>query len=234
MRFIVEGEGGFTAVHSKRIPMERGDVILTPTWNYHDHGKDGHGPMIWLDGLDLPLFRHFPVHFVEHFSQPRYPATDVDKATSPIVFPWSDMKVALDSVEAEWATIPYTKADGQPGEWSISGHRDIEEPADPTLVSRTLGGSATRISRQCSTLRLQETASCVYHVIQGSGYSVIDGETYTWEKADTFCIPAWHAYQHFANSNEAVYLYRFDDRPMLDALGLYRRAGVDSEEYVSI
>jgi gentisate 1,2-dioxygenase len=23
--------------------------------------------MIWLDGLDLPMYRHFPVHFVEHF-----------------------------------------------------------------------------------------------------------------------------------------------------------------------
>jgi gentisate 1,2-dioxygenase len=33
------------------------DVILTPTWNYHDHGKDGSGPMVWLDGLDLPNFR---------------------------------------------------------------------------------------------------------------------------------------------------------------------------------
>jgi len=62
MRFIIEGESGFTAVHGRRVRMQRGDVILTPTWNYHDHGKDGSGPMIWLDGLDLPQFRHFPVH----------------------------------------------------------------------------------------------------------------------------------------------------------------------------
>lgn len=60
MRFIIEGEGGFTAVHGRRVNMKRGDVILTPTWNWHDHGKDGSGPMIWLDGLDLPNFVHFP------------------------------------------------------------------------------------------------------------------------------------------------------------------------------
>ena len=65
LRFIIEGQGGFTAVHGQRIKMQRGDVILTPTWNWHDHGKDGSGPMIWLDGLDLPCYRHFPVHFVE-------------------------------------------------------------------------------------------------------------------------------------------------------------------------
>jgi gentisate 1,2-dioxygenase len=41
MRFVIEGSGGFTAVHGQRIGMTKGDVILTPTWNWHDHGKDG-------------------------------------------------------------------------------------------------------------------------------------------------------------------------------------------------
>ena len=49
LRFIIEGNGGFTAVNGQRINMDRGDVILTPPWNWHDHGKDGSGPMIWLD-----------------------------------------------------------------------------------------------------------------------------------------------------------------------------------------
>ena len=60
MRFIIEGAGGFTAVHGRRIRMQRGDLILTPSWNWHDHGKDGLGPMIWLDQLNLPSFKHFP------------------------------------------------------------------------------------------------------------------------------------------------------------------------------
>jgi hypothetical protein len=115
MRFIIEGTGGFTAVHGRRITMQRGDVILTPTWNYHDHGKDGSGPMVWLDGLDLPSFRHFPVHFVEHFDQPRYPAVDVDSLSSPLVFPWAEMKGRLDGVEGEWASLRYLKGDGREG-----------------------------------------------------------------------------------------------------------------------
>ncbi|KIM99131.1 hypothetical protein OIDMADRAFT_56298 [Oidiodendron maius Zn] len=56
IRFIIEGQNGFTAVHGKRIEMTRGDLILTPTWNWHDHGNDHTGPMIWLDGLDLHLW----------------------------------------------------------------------------------------------------------------------------------------------------------------------------------
>lgn len=114
MRFIIEGQGGFTAVHGKRINMNRGDV-LTPTWNWHDHGKDGSEPMIWLDGLDLPNFIHFPVHFVEHFSEPQYPAENVDTSQSPIVFPWLRMQAQLDEAEGNWVSKPYLKAHGREG-----------------------------------------------------------------------------------------------------------------------
>lgn len=96
MRFIIEGHGAFTAVHEQRISIQRGDVILTPRWNWHDHGKDSSGPMIGLDGLDLPNFRHFPVHFAEHYQHPRYPADDVDSNASSMVFPWTEMKQILD------------------------------------------------------------------------------------------------------------------------------------------
>lgn len=115
MRFIIEGDGGFTAVHGRRIKMQRGDVILTPTWNWHDHGKDGSGPMIWLDGLDLPNFVHYPVHFVEHYQDARYPAKDIDTSSSPIVFPWSKMKAKLDGVQGEYVVEPYLKEDGSQG-----------------------------------------------------------------------------------------------------------------------
>jgi gentisate 1,2-dioxygenase len=124
MRFIIEGQGGFTAVHGRRITMQRGDVILTPTWNYHDHGKDGSGPMIWLDALDLPQFQHFPVHFVQHFDSPRYPAEDVDSATSPIVFPWIKMQERLDAEPGDWATLPYLKKDGKDGMLPTLGEQD--------------------------------------------------------------------------------------------------------------
>lgn len=214
MRFIIEGNGGFTAVHGKRIAMNRGDVILTPTWNWHDHGKDGSGPMIWLDALDLPSFIHFPVHFVEHYDKPRYPAEDIDTSQCPIVFPWVKMQEQLDEMEGEWVSREYLKADG-------------------SYVSKTLGPSAERINRGASSPPVRETASSVYHVIVGSGYSEIGGKKYEWRTGDTFCIPSWYKYQHFAGSSETVYLYRFDDKPMIKALGFYRWEGMDTETLVA-
>ncbi|KAH7357397.1 RmlC-like cupin domain-containing protein [Pyrenochaeta sp. MPI-SDFR-AT-0127] len=213
-RFIIEGNGGFTAVHGNRIQMQRGDVILTPTWNWHDHGKDGSGPMIWLDGLDLPNFVHYPVHFVEHYADPRYPAEDVDSQVSPIVFPWMRMKAKLDTGSGDYTTEPYLKADN-------------------SEISRTLGVAATRLSAGKSTPTIQETASSVFHVIEGSGYSIIAGREYRWKKGDTFCIPAWHEYQHCAIDGDTVYLYRVHDKPMLKSLGFYRYKGQDIESLVS-
>lgn len=71
--------------------------------------------MIWLDGLDLPSFIHFPVHFVEHYQEKRYPAEDVDTSQSPIVFPWSRMKEQLDDAPGDWVAREYRKADGSYG-----------------------------------------------------------------------------------------------------------------------
>jgi gentisate 1,2-dioxygenase len=215
MRFIIQGRGGFTAVHGRRINMQRGDVILTPTWNWHDHGKDGDGPMIWLDGLDLPQFRHFPVHFVEHYHQPRYPAENVDSSTSPIVFPWADMQSKLDASKAssDWVSEDYLKVDGR-------------------AVSRTLGGSAERLNAGKTSPTTRTTASSVYHVVEGYGKSRIGNETIVWKKGDTFCVPAWHSLSHAAG-DETVYLYRFHDEPMLKALGFFRSESDHIERLVS-
>jgi gentisate 1,2-dioxygenase len=236
MRFVIEGSGGFTAVHGKRIKMNRGDVILTPTWNWHDHGKDGSGPMIWLDALDLPLFQFFPVHFVEHFKESRYPAEDVETSESELVFPWAAMKDSLDAKGSDangvdWVKIEYRKSDGRYGKSAFRVCFWVAQLI--VLVSKTLNPSAERICAGKASQERRETTSCVYHVISGRGKSVINDETLEWKVGDTFCVPSWHKYQHFAAEDETVYLYRFDDKPMIEALGFYRWEGMDTGTLVS-
>lgn len=100
-------------------------------------------------------------------------------------------------------------------------------------VSRVLGGCAERIAASAASPSRRETTSSVYHVITGSGRSVIGDKEYFWEEGDTFCIPSWYKYRHFAGNGDAVYLYRFDDRPMMDALGFHRSEEMDLETLVS-
>ncbi len=55
VRFMLRGEGAFTTVEGERCDMRPGDLVLTPSMTWHDHGNAGPGPVMWLDGLDSPV-----------------------------------------------------------------------------------------------------------------------------------------------------------------------------------
>ena len=47
IRFILEGSGAYTAVEGERVYMEPGDLVLTPNWQWHDHGNETDHPVVW-------------------------------------------------------------------------------------------------------------------------------------------------------------------------------------------
>jgi gentisate 1,2-dioxygenase len=55
----------------------------------------------------------------------------------------------------------------------------------------------------------------VYHILQGSGFSVVEGTKYHWEKGDTLCCPAWAYHAHYAEGDEDTIMYVVQDMPML-------------------
>src|SRR5882757_1704477 len=54
-RFVLDGDGGFTVVEGEKLRMCRGDLILTPTGTWHDHGNAGEQAVSWVDVLNVPL-----------------------------------------------------------------------------------------------------------------------------------------------------------------------------------
>ena len=48
IRFIIEGTGAYTAVDGERVYMAPGDLILTPSWAWHDHGNETSERCSWL------------------------------------------------------------------------------------------------------------------------------------------------------------------------------------------
>ncbi|CAO3669278.1 unnamed protein product [Umbelopsis vinacea] len=206
LRFIIEGHRGFTAVEGEKIYMERGDVILTPPWTWHDHGHEGEDVMIWLDGLDLPVFQYFPVNFAEMYSEKRYPSTQV--TNSPLKFPWADAQSVLDKDKSTpYACYMYKNADGSP-------------------LSKIIGAEAERIGLNASSPLRRETCSKVFHVYDGKGYSIIDDgkgnkKHLNWLRSDTFAVPAWSSVVHYCDGSEDAYLFSFSDKPLLENLGLY-------------
>ncbi|KAJ9493832.1 hypothetical protein H2202_010687 [Exophiala xenobiotica] len=213
LRFIIEGSRAFTAVSGQKVTMEEGDVILTPQWQWHDHGHEGDSPMIWLDGLDLPLYHYFPTHFAQPYHEKRYPSKPIHD--SPLRFPWADMQAKLDDNPDDWARSEYETRSG--------GH-----------ISQTLGAHAERVRAGKTGVVPRNTCSHVYHVRSGNGMTVIqppDGreQKVQWTSRDTFAVPAWSKITHHAAEGGDAYLFVLSDRPVLDALNMYvsDEAGAD-------
>ena len=49
-----------------------------------------------------------------------------------------------------------------------------------------------------------------------------DGATLEWTRGDTFVLPAWRLARMTNAGTEQAYLFRFDDRPLITAIGAYR------------
>ena len=201
LRFIIEGDGAFTAVGGERVTMARGDVVLTPSWSYHDHGHVGSAPMIWLDALDLPVYQFFPANFAQPYSAEQYPSQPAG-ADSHLLYGWAEMQARLEADDGPYSFAEYV-------------HRE-----HGGSLSRTIGAGAERLSANCSSPTRRETAGVVYHVYEGRGVTQIGAEVVSWERGDTFCVPAWMPYRHEAARD--TYLFRYDDRPVLEAIGAYR------------
>lgn len=209
LRFIIEGSGGFTAVGGEKVMMERGDMILTPSWEFHDHGHEGEGEMIWLDGLDLPVWQLVPANFAEPYAEARFPSQPAG-GPSRLKYAWSEIAALLDQGSQSFAAVNY----------------NLRDSAHP--VSRTIGASAERIDAGTKSPERRETTSAVYHVVEGSGATRIGSSKLDWQRGDTFAVPSWMPYVHAAA--EKAYLFRFDDRPLVEALGAYRSAALEFPE----
>ena len=203
LRFVIEGNGAFTSVDGERLWMEPGDLILTPSWTYHDHQKDGPGPLIWLDGLDVPLFAFLRIGFQENWSPARATLADAQPDTS-LRFPWPEMRARLLGEPGPYAVAPYL-------------HRLTGAP-----ISRTIGARAERLDRGTITPRRRMTASHIINVIAGHGRTCIAEQVLEWGPGDTIAIPAWHVHAHENTGDETAFFFAYSDRPMLENLGLYR------------
>jgi gentisate 1,2-dioxygenase len=203
LRFIIEGERGFTAVEGEKVMMERGDMVLTPSWEWHDHGNEGDRPMIWMDGLDLPLWQMLPGNFTEHFGELRYPS-ELYRDASNRKYPWAEMQAKLDAA---------------PGATAEERYRLRTNGAE---IAATCGASALRIDAGAATAPLRESASAIMHVYEGTGRSIVGETVLEWKQGDTFAVPAWTRVVHENAGSGRAYLFRFDDRPLMTALAAYR------------
>jgi gentisate 1,2-dioxygenase len=210
LRFIIEGRGGYTVVNGERVPMFPGDLVLTPNWSWHDHANDTDAPMIWLDGLDTPLVRMLEAGFYEEYPEERQDF-GVTPNASQWHYPFSEMRTALQRLAgagsgdlAGGITREYTnRATGSPVMPTIACDMQLLRPGEKTQAGR----------RVCCTN---------YHVVEGTGYSIVGGRRLDWEDKDVFTVPTWTFAEHVNSGDRPAFLFSFSDAPVMKALSLYR------------
>jgi gentisate 1,2-dioxygenase len=207
LRLIIEGQGGYTVVNGERVPMAQGDLVLTPNWSWHDHANDTDAPMIWLDGLDTPLVRMLEAGFYEEYHQERQELAP-PVHSSEWHYPMSEMRAALERRAAadtggEIDLEYINRRTGGPVMPTIACHMQLLRPGEKTLARR----------RVCCTN---------YHVVEGTGYSVVGDRRLDWEDKDVFTVPIWTVHEHVNSGDRPAFLFSFSDAPVMKALGLYR------------
>jgi gentisate 1,2-dioxygenase len=229
LRFVIEGTGAYTAVEGERTTMHPGDFILTPSWTYHDHGNPADVPVIWLDGLDVPIVNLFDSSFRESYpgetqantvptgdSHARYAANmlPVDwepaRPSSPIFnYPYSRSRETLDQLYRNDAVDP-----------SHGVKMRFINPATGGAPMPTIGAFMQLLPKGFRGTAYRGTDSTVYAVAEGHGRTRVGDKTFEWGPRDIFVTPSWAWVAHEAA--DEVVLFSFSDRPAQKALGLWR------------
>jgi len=230
LRFVIEGEGAYTAVDGERTMMKPGDFVITPSWTWHDHGNVGTQPMVWLDGLDMHLVNLCEGCFLERTGsdEPREAERpegdsfarygnnllpvddDYDRPTSPVFnYPYERTREALEQMRRrdEWSAwhglkLKYTNP--KTGDYAI--------PTMATFIQLLPKGFKTKPYRS--------TASTVFVCTEGKGKTVVGDQTLEWGPRDIFVVPSWESHVH-ETSSDAV-LFSYSDRGVQEKLGFFR------------
>ena len=227
VRMIVEGEGAYTTVEGEKCLMSRGDLILTPTGLWHEHGHDGEEPVVWLDVLDLPLVYFMETSYVTEGRRqtvtreaadsayqcagvlPAPGFTRTGSAFPMLHYPWVKVRAALTTMAAHQSDVEAVQV----------AYVNPETGAD---CQKVLGFSALML-RPGETLALPaRSCAMVFHQIEGGAQVRIESQSFQLAEADTCCIPGYTPITLSNDSaTEPAFLFCADDAPLQKKLGLY-------------
>jgi gentisate 1,2-dioxygenase len=227
VRMVVEGEGAWTTVDGEKCPMKRGDLILTPTGLWHEHGHDGSEPVIWLDVLDLPLVYYMEASYhVNGQRQATKPGRSdrayargglvptpafvrSTKAYPMLRYPWADARAALESMAKDQPELQQVQV----------SYVNPETGADAQNI---LGFHALML-RPGQTLQLTvRSPAMVFHLIEGAATVQVADQPFKLAEADTCCAPGYSAVTlSNASSSKPAFFFIADETPLHRKLGVF-------------
>jgi gentisate 1,2-dioxygenase len=228
LRFVLDGQGAYTAVDGERVTMHPGDFIITPKWTWHDHGNPGNEPVVWLDGLDIEVVRMLGAQFRENLhadeqpvSRPegdalaRYGANMLpvgfeprDGVTPIFCYPYRQSRSALNALK-----------DG-PRHACHGIKMQYVNPATGGSPIPTIGAFLQLLPKGFAGAPYRSTDGTIFAVAEGEGRLELDDRSFDFAPKDVFVVPSWYRYRLHAKHDTV--LFSFSDRPIQLALHLWR------------
>ena len=229
LRFILEGHGAYTAVDGEKTTMEPGDFVITPAWTWHHHGNESQEPMVWLDGLDIPLAIQLGSTFREDHRAEEAPVTRPEgdalarygsglvpvgyraaNLNSPVFnYPYARTREALERLARG----------SQPD--AHHGHlMRYVNPNDGGWAMPTMATTIRLVPRGFATQPYRATDSAVFVAVEGRGRVRAGDQAFDVSPRDVFVVPGWIPYAFEAADDLVV--FAFSDRVIQEKLGFFR------------
>jgi gentisate 1,2-dioxygenase len=225
LRFVMTGSGAVTIVDGKRCPMEPGDLIMTPSWTWHEHVNEGSEQVVWFDGLDLPLARSLDSVFFQ-MGEPKADAESLVAVDDAVFEAGAEIPAGRLPAGGYSPQFRYSWRHALQRLAAMEGEADgtkllqYRNPVNGAAVTPTLDCYLLELPQKRRTFKRRSTANTVCVVAEGSGTTTAGAQTFHWQKGDVFTLPHWSWVSHEADTQARVFL--MTDRELLNRLGYLR------------
>jgi gentisate 1,2-dioxygenase len=226
LRIVLEGSGAYTSVNGERTTMERGDFIVTPGWSWHAHGNDSSKPMIWMDGIDIPIVNLFNAGFFEHYDAPEFAKS---RSTGDSEARYGEGGMLPENGDQNVRATPllnyrYERARTMLADLHRRGPMDSCHGIKMRYVNGspmpTLSAAVQFIPAGFETVPYRSTESTVFVAVEGQGTTGFDDQSFDWTENDIFVVPGWATHRFLAKIDTV--LFSFSDRAAQEKLGIWR------------
>ncbi len=230
IRFVIQGHGVWTTVDGEACPMSPGDLVLTPSMTWHEHHSGADEPMVWFDGLDLPLVNALDASFFEPAGPDYFDTAQTAPAQArstalyghPGLLPADAPPAGRHSplLVYRWEHTERALAEMAAATGTGSAELRFTDPVSGRDALATMRCAMRRLAPGVRTPTTRAVGSSLIVVFSGHGRSVIDGVSFGWGPGDTLAVPSWRAVDH--EPATAADLFVLSDAPVIEALRLDR------------
>jgi gentisate 1,2-dioxygenase len=220
LRFVISGSGAYTAVNGQRAAMQPGDFILTPAGTWHEHGNPGTEPVVWLDGLDIPLLELMESGYAEEAHEGKEPTEPPGPGPAAPQVPFAHVHFPYAPARA---ALAQQMQHGHPHPHLGFVHR-YTDPATGGPPLPAIDATLTGLPAGLATSPWRSTAGAVVSVVEGQATLRLQHGTKVTEfdlsPRDHAVLPPWHWCS--LHAQRPTVLFSFSDAPLQRALGCLR------------